>query len=170
MRRLLSATAIIVAGLTLIACDPAVNYAPDATPTPVRSSSVAPSTPSAPIRYRYDVFQMAKAVPASYHGHDLNPDTFIFFPNLTPTLRPDPLAGRKISPEACRSAVRGRGLMNWREGQIPSDTPAGGGQAELDEPDAFVSVVVAEATGGSTCMAPPVRRRTSWPSPGRFGS
>ncbi|MEU0095517.1 hypothetical protein [Kribbella sp. NPDC006257] len=118
MRRLLSATAIIVAGFTLIACDPAVNYAPDATPIPTRSPSAPPSTPSAPVSYRYDVFQMAKAVPASYHGHDLNPDTFIFFPNLTPTLRPDPLAGRKISPEA-----------------------------GLAEPDAFVSVVVAEATG-----------------------
>ncbi|WP_112241465.1 hypothetical protein [Kribbella monticola] len=97
------------------------------------------------ISYRYDVFQLAKAVPTSYHGHDLDPDTYIFFPNLTATRRPDPLAGRRIAPEECRSAVRGLGLLNW-DG-IPSQTPAAGGQADLGGPDAFVSVVVAEATG-----------------------
>lgn len=146
MQRLLSATAIIVAGLALAACDPPVNHAADPTPTPVRSSSAPPSTPSAPISYRYDVFQMASAVPATYHGLDLNPGTYIFSPNLTPVLRPDPLAGLKISPEKCRAAVRGMGLRNGQE--IPSETPAADGQAGLgSSPDAFVLVVVAETTG-----------------------
>lgn len=153
MQRLLVA-AVCATALVLTACDdPAISTAdlpPAAASSTPAPSSAPTSTPSAPIAYRYDVFQLAKALPTTYRGHDLNPQTLIFSPNLTPSLRPDPLAGRKISPEKCRRAVQGLG---GTPRHLPTETPAAQGEAMLGPSVAgevaIVSADIAEVTGAA---------------------
>jgi hypothetical protein len=54
--------------------------------------------------------------------------------NQTFTPRPDPLAGRTVEPEGCRTVIRTGGLDAPYGGFVPSQTPTASAQVELGTP------------------------------------
>lgn len=121
--------------VTLTACTtatPAHRSTPQATVAP---STVAKATPpptlSPPPSYRYNVFQL-EALPAVHFGKLQGEWESAMYPaNRTFTPRPDPLAGRTVEPETCRTVIRTGGLQAPYGDFVPSDTPAASAQVGL---------------------------------------
>ncbi|MFC6161406.1 hypothetical protein [Kribbella jiaozuonensis] len=82
---------------------------PTRTPlTPAPSSTSASPEPTIFVQpsYRYTVFDFEALPPVRYGRSTLEWSTTIWQQNQTWTPRPDPLAGRSVEPEVCRTVTR----------------------------------------------------------------
>jgi hypothetical protein len=126
---------------------------PESRPTPSPSTALAMPSATAPPSYRYTAFQLA-AVPSLQFGrYQLVWNTDFLPPNRTFTPRPDPLAGRSVEPEVCRSVIRTGGLTVPYGDFVPSDAPGALTQLELGpwvgDLQPYVQVRIIELVGAS---------------------
>jgi hypothetical protein len=120
--------------LLLGACttpDRATDHIPSPTTAVFTPVPRVTSTPRPPAEFHFTAEQLDNALPAAFGTYKLEKSRNIYPPAADATIRPDPLARSKVSPEVCRNVIRYRGIPGMPGDFIDPSTPSAAAVADV---------------------------------------